>query len=161
MHRGFATIGIIGGLVVGVIVLYVACFVWVFPYFHDQELQDFSRPLASVAPPEQTKEIDQLSQVGQQTGNSDHCDYLLAFLLKTTLPKQEIERYYTDRYKGKSQLNFFWIAEPHNPGIGAVNPTNISTLDEWVNITSKTSGANLIVYIFEAGMTSAFDYRCS
>jgi hypothetical protein len=62
----------------------------------------------------------------------------------------------------KALLNCTSIGdEPRQPGIGAVNPTNITTLDPWVNEKSKAMGANLIGYIFEGSMTSAFDYQCS
>jgi len=159
--KGFAVIWIIGGLVVAIVVIYAACLMWVFPQLHNQTLDKFSSQLLTIPVPQKTQLIDTLSEVGQQSGNSDHCDYLGALLLKTDLSKSDAEKYYRDNYKGSSQLHFYWTNEPHQPGIGAVNPTNIFTLDSWVNDKSKITGANLIVYIFEGAMTSAFDYRCS
>lgn len=161
MKRGFAVMWIIGGLVVGAIILYAVSFTWVFPQLHNQTLAKFSSQLVTLPAPQKTQVIDSLSVVGQQSGNSDHCDYLGALLLKTDLSKDDIEKYYRDNYKGNSQLHFYWTNEPHQPGIGAVNPTNIFTLDSWVNDKAKSTGANLIIYIFEGSMTSAFDYRCS
>jgi hypothetical protein len=161
MKKGLTTIGIIAGLVILVIGSYFVSYRWLFPYLHNQTLKQFSEPLIGITPSPGIQKIDSISEVGQQSGNSDHCDYLAAQLLKTDLPKSEIEKYYRSNYKGKTELNFFWTDEPHKPGIGAVNPTNISTLDEWVNTKSKMTGANLIIYIFEEGLTSAFDYRCS
>jgi len=160
MKNGFVLIGIIAGLIVGGVALYIASYLWLLPYFHNQNLKEFSEQLVIIPPPAKTQEIDKLNQIGQQSGNGDHCDYLSALLLKTDIPKPEVEKYYSDNYKGKSRLYFFWINEPHKPGIGNVNPTNIFTLDEWVNNKSKTTGANLIIYIFEGAMTSAIDYRC-
>jgi hypothetical protein len=104
---------------------------WLVPYLHDQTLNGFR----NIPIPAKTQEVDNLSQVGQQSGNSDRCDYLATLLLKTDLSQPELEKYFANNYKGKSQLNYFWVNEPHKPGIGAVNPTNILTLDDWVNIT--------------------------
>jgi len=159
--KGLRLIVIIGGLVVVLIVLYAAAFMWLFSQFHNQTLSRFTSQLTRIPVPEKTLLIDTLSQVGQQSGNSDHCDYLGALLLKTELSKSDAERYYRDNYKGASQLHFYWTDESHQPGIGAANPTNIFTLNDWVNSKAKDTGANLILYIFEGSMTSAFDYRCS
>jgi hypothetical protein len=102
---------IIGGLVVVLIVLYSAAFTWLFPQFHNQTLSRFTSQLTRIPVPENTSLIDTLSQVGQQSGNSDHCDYLGALLLKTELSKSDAERYYLDNYKGASQLHFYWTDE--------------------------------------------------
>jgi hypothetical protein len=120
MKRGFAVIGIIGGLFAAVIVLYAISFVWIFPRLHDQTLSKFSSELTNIPVPQKTQLIDTISEVGQQSGNSDHCDYLGALLLKTDLSKSDAEKYYRDSYRGTSQLHFYWTDEPHQPGIGAV-----------------------------------------
>jgi hypothetical protein len=160
MKKSKAIIVTVVAILVGVIALYFVSLLWFFPYIHNQDLSRFSQPLMSIPPPADTQVLDSIIQVGQQSGNSDHCDYLAAWLLKTSSTKQDIEKYYSKNYKGGSSLNFFWISEPHKLGIGTVNSTNISTLDYWVDNKSKSEGANLIVYIFEGAMTSAFDYRC-
>lgn len=161
MKTGIATIGIILGLIVIIVGGYFGSYLWLFPNLHDQTLKEFSEPLANISNSEDIQRIDSLSEVGQQSGNSDHCDYLAAQLVKTDLSKSEVEKYYRENYKGNSTLNFYWFDEPHKPGIGVVNSTNIFTLNDWVNNVSKTGNANLIVYIFEGAMTSSFDYRCS
>jgi len=152
---------IIAVTIVGAVTLYVTSFLWFFPHLHDKTLNVFSQRLFSTPLPENTQEIERINKVGLQSGNSDHCDYLAALLLKTALSKSDIEKYYENNYKGDSQLHFYWVNELYVPGIGVVNPTNIFTLDDWVNNKSKISGANLILFIFEGAMTSAFDFRCS
>jgi len=159
--RGFATFGVIVAIIGAVIVLYIPAYLWLFPMLHDRTLNTFSQELLTIPVPNQTQEVDRLTKVGHQSGNSDHCDYLAAILLKTDLSKSEIEKYYKNNYRGKSTVNFYWFDEPHEPGIGAVNPTGIYTLNDWVDSKAKATGSDLMVYIFEGGMTSALDLRCS
>lgn len=156
MKQDLKTIGIILASIIGVIALYVFFFVIFFPYLHNQTLNRFSYELLSIPTPEKTQVVDSLTLAGHQTGNSNHCDYLAAQLIKTDLPKSEIEKFYKDNYKGESEVRFFWINEEHKPGLLG-NPTEIYTLDEWVD---NKSVANLIVYVFEVAMTMSFDYRC-
>lgn len=160
-NKGSIVFIAIGGIFLAASVLYFPAYLWFFPYLHDKTLDNFAGPFVNIQLPERTQEVDRLSIVGHQSGNSDHCDYLAAKLLKTDLSKSEVEKYYRDKYAGKSQVHFFWTNEPHEPGIGAVNPTGIYTLNDWINIEAKEKDANLVVYIFEGSMTSALDPRCS
>ena len=161
MKRGFASFGILSLAAAVIAVLFIPVYLWIAPKLHDRTLVRFSKPLLSISVPENTQQIDALSRVGLQSGNSNHCDYLAALLLKTGLKKNDLEAYYQDSYKGESTVEFFWINEPHGTGIGNVNPTGIFTLNDWVNnVKPEETDANVIVYIFEGDMTSSLDLRC-
>ena len=148
-------------IILGIIVFYMAAYMWIIPYFHDQTLRTFSEPFLHITLPSGTQEIDRISKVGQQSGgNINECDYLAAFLLKTGLAKSELQEYYAGHYSGKYKVHFYWLNEPHGPGIGVINPSGIPTFDDWVNQAEK-SGANVIVYIMEPALTSSVDQRCS
>ncbi len=100
MKKSLITIGIIVSLVIASVAFWLISYLWVFPHLHDKTLREFYQSLTSIPVPEETNLIDSLSEVGQQSGNSDHCDYLAAELLKTNLSKSEIENYYIGNYKG-------------------------------------------------------------
>jgi hypothetical protein len=153
---------LLSALVFTAVVLYFPAYFWVFPYLHDRTLQDFSSRFMSISLPDKTQEIDKLTRVGQQSGgNINECDYLAAFLLKTELPRIELEKHYSSHYRGKSEVEFYWLNEAHGSGIGEINPTGIPTFTDWLNSKSKGTGANVIVYIMEPALTSSIDPRCS
>ena len=147
-------------LIVIFLCLAVLAYVWFLPMLHDKTLEKFSEQFLSIIPPQGTQVVDTLSIIGHQSGNSNHCDYLVATLLKTKLPKSDIETYYINEYKGSSRINFFWLDNAQGKDIFTVNPTGIYTLNEWVNVKSNETQANVIIYIFEGAMTSALDLRC-
>jgi hypothetical protein len=151
----------IGVLLVCCVVLYFPAYFWFFPYIHDYTLDRFAEPLISITAPQKTQILDRLSRIGQQTGNSDHCDYFAAIVLKTELPKDEVESYYRKNYDGKSGLAFVWLNEKNNYTAGDSRIDVIHTLKDWIDNKQASNKANLIVYIFEVAMTSAIDYRCS
>ena len=156
MRRGFAVIAIIGGLVVAAIVLYFPAYFWFFPYLHDQTLSRFSQDLTDVRLPPNTQEIERLHRVGQQSGNSDHCDYFAGEMFRTDLSKEQFEEYYRNHYNGESSVRFFWINQDNVEDIG------IFTLKDWIIQKENNLGQQtVVVYIFEGAMTSAVDYRCS
>jgi hypothetical protein len=162
MKSGRALIIALVGLVFAALIFYLAAYFWIMPHIHDQTLRQFSTPFLNVSLPSNTHEIDRIIKVGQQSGgNINECDYLAAFLLKTTLSKSDLQGYYASHYSGKSRVQFYWLNELHGSGIGVINPSGIPTFDDWVNYRSKASGANVIVYIMEAALTSSVDPRCS
>src|SRR5262245_23557602 len=90
---------------------YPVLYLLVLPHFHDVTLERFAEPLLTIPPPADSKDIETLTRVGQQTANTDHCDYLAALMLETKLPKVEVEDYYRKAYKGKSRVEFVWLNE--------------------------------------------------
>jgi hypothetical protein len=161
MNRGFTILGGTSLIAIAIAILSIPFYLWILPELHDKTLDQFSEPLLSISVPEGTQVLDTLSSIGLQTGNSNHCDYLAALLVKTDLPRVEIEQYYKGKYDGDSEVEFFWTNDTHEPSvIDIVNPTGIYTLNDWVNVKSKETEANLIIYIFEGALTSSIDFRC-
>jgi hypothetical protein len=128
---------------------------------HNVTLQKFSEPLLSISEPQNVVRINSLTKVGQQYANGDHCDYLAAVLLKTDLYKADIENYYKDNYTGKSEIKYVWLDEENSYTNNIFDPLSISSLKDWIQDQSENASGEVVVYIFEGGMTSFFDYRCS
>jgi len=162
MQRGFTVFGIIGVIVLAIVVLSIPAYLWLLPALHDRTLNQFSQTLTQIQLPQNTQQIGELSKVGQQIANSDHCDYFAGVMVKTALPKEQFENYYRSQYTGKSELKFLWLDEESEYTTDSqYDPTVIHTLKDWVADKSLSNKANAVVYIFEVGMTSALDLRCS
>ena len=162
MNRKLSKFGLAGIIILILIVLSIPTYLWLIPKSHDRTLERFANELFSVQVPEKTHEVDRLSKVGQQIGNGDHCDYFAGLMVKTDLPKEQLEDHFRANYSGKSQIEFLWLAEENKYTTdNAFDPTIIHTLKDWVNNKSVIERSNVIVYVFEAAMTSALDLRCS
>ncbi len=163
MTQGFAESSVIVGITIAIAVLLIPAYLWFFPYLHNRTLNEFSESLTAISLPPETHKVAELSKIGQQIGNSDHCDYFSGQMLQTYLPKGDFEAYYRTHYSGKSQVEFVWINEKNKYTTDSqFDPTIIHPLKDWLNDKSQNNkDANVVVYIFEAGMTSALDLRCS
>ena len=144
-----------------IILIYALSYLWIIPKRHDAILNDFAKGLLSIRLPEESKLIDSTSIVGQQQGNSDHCDYLAAIILDSSLPKQRLQDYYDQNYTGNSEIEFVWLDENNIYTTEEFDFRAIRTLKTWISDNRENEHASVVVYIFEAGLTSAFDYRCS
>ncbi len=160
MKKGTLLPIIILSVIVLIMALYAACFFWISPKMHDVVLNQFSTELFSVELPSDTTQIDSISVVGQQIANGNHCDYLAARLLQTTLSKSELETHFAKGYQGKSKTQFVWLEEDNAYTIDSFDSSKIYSLEEWLDQKSTNSKANVVVYTFEPHMTSSFDYRC-
>jgi hypothetical protein len=101
-----------------------------------------------------------VSRKGQQVGNGDHCDYVAAILVKTDLMKDTLQQYYAGSYKGLSQIQLIWLGERNVYTTSSIEAGTIASLKQWIN-RKGTGDGTAVIYIFQPGLTSAFDYRCS
>ena len=148
-------------IIIGIIVVYSVCYFFIIPKLNNQTLERFSQRLTSVALPPNTQQIQQVDEVGQLSGSGDHCDYLSAIMLKTTLPKAELENYYNNNYKGTTKIDFIWTDEmtvTKENRIG--NPTGVATLSDWFMNKDQNDQTDVVVYIFDWGKGSSVDPRC-
>ena len=141
--------------------LYFAWYVWIGPYLHDKTLAKFSEQLFEIQLPDNAVLLDRISVVGQQEGNSDHCDYLAAIQLQTELPKSALENHYKNSYSGDSEVKFVWLDEENPYTNKEFDPLVIFSLKDWIINKLDDSRSSVVIYIFESGMTSAIDRRCS
>jgi len=149
------------GLVVIAGAVYLSLFFVVIPRLHDATLNSFAENLFSVSLPASIKETDKLSVVGQQLGNGDHCDYLAATLIESNLSKKDVMDFFTKNYRGPSTIKFVWLDEKNPYTQNNPDPQIIYSLRDWLTNNPNKNSAKVAVYIFETGMTSSFDYRCS
>ena len=143
-----------------VITSYFVAFYWVVPVIHDETLKKFSEPLLSLPVPKNTKQIDSIIVVGQQFANGDHCDYLAAILIDSTLSKDDIQSYYKKQYTGNSEVRYVFFDEANSYTRDIFDAQKVYSLKDWISLHSKISSTTVAVYIFEGHMTSSFDYRC-
>lgn len=160
MKRNTLILLTIFGSVILVIALYIGGFFWIVPKMHDETLTRFSDQLFSVQLPADTTQIDSISVIGQQFANGNHCDYLAARLLETSLQKEKLENDFKENYHGTSELQFIWLDESNAYTDDIFDSSKIYSLDDWLDQHAQTSKADVIVYLFEGHMTSSFDYRC-
>jgi hypothetical protein len=160
MKPHFKLFGIMG-LAIALILVCVSWFFLIGPLIHDNILNEFSQPFYAVQLPKETEYVDSLKKVGQQIGNGDHCDYLVATLLKTDLSKEVLESHYLKEYKGEGKIEFIWLSEANIYTSSKFDPLTIHTLKNWIEVKKDNSMGSVIVYVFEPGMTTSFDYRCS
>lgn len=160
MSKSFLGAKGVAGVLVLLMVTYVCAFFWVVPFLHDVTLKKFSTPLLSISVPENTKQIDSISAVGQQFANGNHCDYLAALLVESSQSKDNIQKYYKEHYAGNSEVHFVFLDEENSYTKDIFDSQKIYSLGDWIN-NHKISSTTIAVYIFEGHMTSSFDYRCS
>lgn len=152
---------IIGLIVIGIVVSPFLAFKLVLPYMHDRTQAARSLTLTSIPLPEKTTKVEQIDEIGQLSGNGDHCDYLTAIMLKTDLLKSEVESYYKNNYKGESTLDFFSVDEPNNLSVTGPDAIAIHPLKKWFTEKSESNPTNVVIFIFDSGITSSLDSRCS
>lgn len=133
---------------------------WLTPFLHDRYLEKYVDVLAAIKLPNGVEKTGSLSKVGQQSGNSDHCDYLAAVMLKTALPKEEVEAYFQNAYRGTSEIRFIWGDEMREYASEDNRISGIHTLRDWLSSRPDGEQTNLIVYLFDVGATTSWDYRC-
>lgn len=141
-------------------VLALTSSLWLLPYLHDRTLANFSSEIAQLPLPSGTTRQDVVTVVGQQSGNGDHCDYLVAVTLITDMGKHEAEEYFKGKYSDPTNLRFLWADEMEQYASQANAAFSIHVLSEWVRGRQHDDKTNLVVYRFEGSMTSSWDYRC-
>ncbi len=130
-------------------------------------LRKFEKSFAMIEHPRQTVFLASHSAVGNLGAASNHCDYLVAALRSTSLPKSDILAHYDgvtipapDVFPGERSPMQLWFFEREIPAI-TESDVLFNAPANWGVDTDLLTGRTLyIVYAEQSGAPPGADIRC-
>lgn len=99
-------------ILISIIALF-GLFIFLLPFIsvpvNNYLLNNYSKKLFSINPPDKTVTIETGKNWGTLIGNSDHSDFFAYVVIKSDLSKEELFTYYKNRYNGKSQIGVYQV----------------------------------------------------